>query len=98
MSNNILKMVGSVKTDRCGISDKIIINFNSIYNNFVLSSLENGVYHSCLIIFEIGTTLFNKMKYLRCIIFLLFLFKQGLDSLFHRVECLAKMFDSREVH
>src|SRR2546421_5947136 len=91
-------MVGSMKTDRCGISDKIIIYFNSIYDNFVLSSLKNGVYHSCLIIFEIGTTLFNKMKHLRCIVFFLFLFKQGLNGLFHCIKRLAKAFDSRKVH
>ena len=91
-------MVNSVRTDRRGISDKIIIYFNSVYNNFVLSSLKNGINHSCLIVFEVGTMLFNKMKHLRCIIFLLFLFKQGLDSLFHRVKCLAKTFDGGEVH
>src|SRR5437868_4792141 len=83
-------MVGSVKMNRCGINDKIIINFNSIYNNFVLSSLENGVYHSCLIIFEIGTTLFNKMKHLRCIIFFLFLFKQDLNGCFTVLSALRK--------
>src|SRR5437763_16910032 len=87
-----------MRTDGFRISDKVVIYFNSIYNNFVLSSLKNGINHSCLIVFKVGTTLFNKMKHLRCIIFILFLFKQGLYSLFHRVEYLAKTFDSREVH
>src|SRR5205823_7832028 len=34
------------------------------------------------------------MKHLRCIIFFLFLFKQGLNGLFDCVKCLAKTFNS----